>query len=358
MDDNTTTNNNNNDTDNEIPFPPLYESGQEDYEKAMEYKQAAADLKGSGDYENALEKYTQAILCAPPSALLYANRAMVLLELNRPQAAERDCDVALEQNPDSAKALRIRGKARKELKKYDLALKDLSSSQMIDFDEGTVQDLKFLSEKFTQAELAEAEKRNLEEEKLRKRAQEIKKANEDIKKEDAFGPMPGGPTSMPGGMAGMPGGMPGMPPGGMGGMPGMPPGGMGGMPGPGGMPGMPPGMPNMEELMKDPEIMEAMQNPKVMEALQGLMSGPGGSMALFSNPSRLLELMGDPDVGPVMMKLMNKFTGGAATAGGPGMNSNNATTTTTATTDEDEVDGIPNLDDIPDLDLNNLEEVD
>jgi hypothetical protein len=35
----------------------------------------------------------------------------------------------------------MRGKARKDLGKYELALKDLSASQTIDFDEGTVEDV-------------------------------------------------------------------------------------------------------------------------------------------------------------------------------------------------------------------------
>ena len=44
-----------------------------------------------------------------PSALLYAKRAEMYLKLRKPNAAKRDCDRALEANPDSAKALRIRG---------------------------------------------------------------------------------------------------------------------------------------------------------------------------------------------------------------------------------------------------------
>ena len=94
---------------NEPPFPPMYDSsssGAEDYDKAGDFKQEAADLKGNGDWQGALDKYTQAVLAAPPSALLYANRALALLKLGRPNAAERDCDAALKENPDSAKVRR------------------------------------------------------------------------------------------------------------------------------------------------------------------------------------------------------------------------------------------------------------
>eukprot|EP00957_Ditylum_brightwellii_P085423 6498510-Ditylum_brightwellii.AAC.1 len=73
----------------------------------------ASDLKSAGDYKAALDKYSQAVLAAEPSALLYANRADVLLKLKRYEACIRDCNEALKKNPDSAKALRIRGKANK-----------------------------------------------------------------------------------------------------------------------------------------------------------------------------------------------------------------------------------------------------
>ena len=46
-----------------------------------------------------------------PSPLVYAKRAECFLKLKKPNAAVRDCEKALESNPDSAKALRIRGSA-------------------------------------------------------------------------------------------------------------------------------------------------------------------------------------------------------------------------------------------------------
>ena len=101
-----------NDDDDDEDYPPLYEGDSEggDYEKAGDYKMEAEDLKSAGKWEEALEKYTAAVVTAPPSALLYANRAYALNKLNRYKAAERDCNEALKLNPDSAKALRVRGK--------------------------------------------------------------------------------------------------------------------------------------------------------------------------------------------------------------------------------------------------------
>jgi suppressor of tumorigenicity protein 13 len=313
------------DTSGEPAFPPLYESG-EDFDKAGDLKQEAADLSSSGNWEGALEKYTAAVLAAPPSALLYANRANTLLKLGRPRAAERDCNEALKENPDSAKALRIRGKARKALGNWEDALHDLSASQQIDFDDGTVDDLKELTQMRIEHEIADASERNLQEERLRKKATDIKKAQEDAKREAAEEARRSGPGGMPGGFGGMPGGMAGMP-------------GMGGMPG---------GMEGMEGLMgafmNDPEFLAAMEKPKVKSAFQDLMSGPGGPMGLMANPAKLQEMMADPDVGPVLQKLMSKIMGGAGGMPGGGGTSHN-----------DDDDGIPDLDDMGgDVDLDDL----
>jgi suppressor of tumorigenicity protein 13 len=170
------------DDDGEPPFPPAYESG-DDFEKATEFKMKASDLNADGKWEEALEAYTGAILAAEPSALVYANRALALLQLNRPKAAEHDCTLALKLNPDSAKAMRVRGKARKMLGKYEDALHDLSASQQIDFDESVVADLKELSELHLQKEKEEAHKRNSVTENKKKRAEEIRKAQEAAKRE-------------------------------------------------------------------------------------------------------------------------------------------------------------------------------
>jgi suppressor of tumorigenicity protein 13 len=70
----------------------------------------------------------------------------------------------------------------------------------------------------------------------------------------------------------------------------VPPSGMGGM---GGMFG---------DLFNDPEIAGAMTNPRVMQALQEMMSNPGAFM----------QYQSDPEVGPVLMKLMSKFGGASS----------------------------------------------
>jgi suppressor of tumorigenicity protein 13 len=217
------------DDGNEPPFPPMYESG-DDFDKASDLKMAANDLKSNGDFDGALAKYSEAVQAAEPSALLYANRADCLQKLGRPRAAVNDCNAALNMNPDSAKALRIRGTAYKDLGKYEEALKDLSASQAIDYNDSAAEDLKFCTEKHMEHEKELAKKRNEEKDKLLKKAEEIKKAQEEAKREAAAS------ASARASGGGMGGGMPGF---GAGGMPG---GGMGGMPG------------GLGGLMNDPEV--------------------------------------------------------------------------------------------------------
>jgi suppressor of tumorigenicity protein 13 len=190
-------------------FPPLYQSG-DDMEQAGEYKMQAADLKSQGKWEEALEKYTAAVLAAPPSSLLYANRAFCLYKLGKNAAAERDCDEALKMNPDSAKSLRVRGTVRKELENYEGALRDLSQAQTIDFDPDASGDLKVLSEKHVEHEKAVAQERIEKEDKMKKRVEEIKKAQEEQKEEQQAAKeaaaSAGGMEDMPGDMEDMPGG--------------------------------------------------------------------------------------------------------------------------------------------------------
>jgi suppressor of tumorigenicity protein 13 len=286
---------------------PQYVSG-EDYEEQSTCKSRASDLVSEGRYAEALDQYHRAVQAAPPSALLYAARATVLLQLGHSELAQQDCNKALSMNPDSAKALRVRGKARKAMGHWEEALLDLSQAQQIDYDEGTVADLKECSEKHVEAERARASSKVEEEEKLRKRAEEIRRAREEEAK--AAAPK-SAPRNMPTG-AGM-----------------------------GSMPGMPPGF--MDSLLSDPELATAMQNPKVVAAFSELMSGPGGPMGLLSNPSKLQKLMMDPDVGPVLQKLLAKFGGGMG-GGMPGGMPGSAASTS------DDLEDLPDMDQVPDLD--------
>ena len=122
------------------------------------------------------------------------------------------------------------------------------------------------------------------------------------------------------------------------------------------MPGMdgtiPPGMGSfMETLLEDPELQQAMQNPKVIAAFSELMQSPGGAMGLMSNPAKMQQLMADPEVGPVLQKIMMKFMGGGAAmpgfggnAGGAGRTPTTTTTSSSHNTTTNKHDDIPNMD--------------
>lgn len=198
------------------------------------------------------------------------------------------------------------------LQNWEGARQDLSQSQTIDFDEGTIDDLKLALDKCKELEAIKVGGRLQEEEKLKKRAEEIKKAREEAQKKSASS------TRAPGSMGDMPGGMP------------------------GGMGGMPPGL--MEALASDPELAAGMQNPKVIAAFTSLMSQPGGPASLLSNPAKMQELMADPEVGPILMKLMAKLGGGAMGGmGGMGGNMDGMAGS------GEEYGDMPDLDDLPDL---------
>merc|ERR1712014_417376 len=96
------------------PFPAQPSARAEEPSKAKlrvcdAAQQEAAKAREAGNLDNALDHYTRAILTGAASAMVHAKRAMLLLELQRPQAAIKDCNVALEINPDLGKAHRIRG---------------------------------------------------------------------------------------------------------------------------------------------------------------------------------------------------------------------------------------------------------
>lgn len=78
-----------------------------DFEAAGTAKEQANEAKGSGNYELAVQKFTEAMKLGQVSALTLANRAECLLKLRRPLAAVSDCSAAIVLNPDSAKALRL-----------------------------------------------------------------------------------------------------------------------------------------------------------------------------------------------------------------------------------------------------------
>ena len=200
-------------------------------------KAEAQDAIDDGNREKALSLLSEAIVIGAVTAMLMTKRADLLLKLQRPRAAIKDCEVALSLNPDSGKAFRIRGLAYRYLHQWEKAHSDLAAAQRIDFDDATEEVHKLVDEKY-------------------------RKMMESKRKAPTITSPPRRPAQAP---------------------------------------QMPPGMGNMfADLLGDPELASAMTNPRVMQALQEMMS----------NPAALMQYQSDPEVGPVLMKLMSKFGGG------------------------------------------------
>lgn len=100
---------------------PNVEMSEADEEKLMQVKQEAAEAFACGDFQKAVEGFTNAIKLNPHSALMFAKRANCYLNLQKPNACIRDCDRALELNPDSATAHKYRGRAHRYQSSYKLS---------------------------------------------------------------------------------------------------------------------------------------------------------------------------------------------------------------------------------------------
>ena len=66
-----------------------------------------------GDNQKASDLFTEAILLNPKSAAMFAKRGNCFLKLKRPNACIRDCNKAIEINPDNATAHKFRGRAHR-----------------------------------------------------------------------------------------------------------------------------------------------------------------------------------------------------------------------------------------------------
>jgi len=107
-----------------------------DMDKQGELKQQAADAAEDGDLGTAVARFTEALMLGGVSAMMVSKRAEMLFKQRRYKATIADATLALTLNPDSAKAYRIRGKARRLLGEYEASASDFSQAQGIDYDDG------------------------------------------------------------------------------------------------------------------------------------------------------------------------------------------------------------------------------
>merc|ERR1712048_1515353 len=103
----------------------------------------------------------------------------VLMQLDRPRADARDCSAALEINPDSAKAFKIRARANLKLEKLEEAHSDFQTALKIDYDEQTYEDSLEVAAKVKDMKTSAAKERaKQEQEEEQRKLQESKAAYE------------------------------------------------------------------------------------------------------------------------------------------------------------------------------------
>ncbi|XP_056609836.1 hsc70-interacting protein isoform X2 [Triplophysa dalaica] len=245
-------------------------------DQANEKKMEAIGVLGDGDLQKALELFTEAIKLNPKMAILYAKRASVYVKMQKPNAAIRDCDRAIDINPDSAQPYKWRGKAHRLLGRWEEAAKDLAMACKLDYDEEASTLLKEVQPKANKIiDHRRKYERKREEREIRTRQERVKKAREEHEKahkeQEARQPSGGGAQ---GGFPGFPGGA--------------------GFPG-----GSPFGMPGLDGLLKDPEVLMAMQDPEVMAAFQDVAQ----------NPANIAKYQSNPKIMALINKLSSKFGG-------------------------------------------------
>jgi suppressor of tumorigenicity protein 13 len=246
---------------------PNKEVSENEMDEASEKRASAQAALSDGDVTTAIQLFTEAILLNPGSAAYYAKRATCYLRLEKPNACIRDCDRAIELNPDNALAYKTRGRANRLLGQWENAAHDLATACTIDYDDDANEWLKEVQPNARKiAEHRRKYERKREERELKARQERVAAANA-ARAAQVDDDMPGGPGSFPGGM----------------------------------------GMPDLTALLSDPEISEALQDPEVMAAFKDLST----------NPANFLKHQSNPKVAKLMAKMAAKMGGGPEPHFGP-----------------------------------------
>ncbi|XP_035511048.1 hsc70-interacting protein [Morone saxatilis] len=236
-------------------------------DQANEKKMDAINALGEGDLQKALDLFTEAIKLNPCLAILYAKRASVFIQMQKPNAAIRDCDRAISINPDSAQPYKWRGKAHRLLGHWEDAARDLATACKLDYDESASAMLKEVQPRANKIiEHRRKYERKREEKEIREKQERLKKAREEhsrAQREEEARQSGGGF-----------------------------------FPGPAGFPGgAPSGMPGLGDFLKDPELLNAMKDPEVMVAFQDVAQ----------NPANIAKYQNNPKIMALVTKLSAKF---------------------------------------------------
>ncbi|CAA0818104.1 TPR repeat-containing thioredoxin TDX [Striga hermonthica] len=165
---------------------PSLEVTEDNQEAAQLLKAKAINAMTDGKFAEAVDHLTEAVLLNPKSAILYANRANAFVKLNKPNAAIRDADAALQINPDLAKGYKARGMARAMLGLWEEAVSDLHVASRLDFDEETGSILKKVEPNAKKIEEHRRKYELLRKEKELKKIELEKKRQQDAEAAAAF----------------------------------------------------------------------------------------------------------------------------------------------------------------------------
>ncbi|KRY23085.1 Hsc70-interacting protein [Trichinella patagoniensis] len=243
-------------------------------------QQKAMEAAKNGDYDEALDLFSEAICLNPVSTLLYGRRAGVLVNLKKPMAAIRDCNKAICLNPNAAIAYKYRGRAKRMLGHWEEAYYDLCKANSLDYNEECYEWLKEVEE---YAKKVFEYKRKKERKKQERKQQQKQQrggsgaersntaANAEEKKKNPTSPENEKPqTGNP--FADFLGNM------------------GGNMPDLSGV--------NFGNIMSDPEIMEAMKDPELIRVFDDVKK----------NPMNLLKYQSNPKISKMLAKLQSMFT--------------------------------------------------
>lgn len=207
-------------------------------EQANEKKMKAVNAQGEGDVQKAVDLFTEAIKLNPCLAVLYAKRASVYIQMQKPNAAIRDCNRAIQINADSAQPYKWRGKAHQLLGHWVEAARDLGTACNLDYDEAASAFLREVQPKANKIlEHRRKYERKREEKLSRVRLERIKRAREEQararRQEEARQAA---------------------------------------------------GLPNFESLLSDPEVLVAVKDPEVLAAFADVSLNPDNIDKYHSNP--------------------------------------------------------------------------
>merc|ERR1712087_972059 len=164
------------------------------------------DLLAEGKIAEGLKKYKEALMMNPNTGF-FNTRATYWLKQKKPNACIFDCNQSLKLNPNSAKALKLRGRANRALGNYLEAYKNLSAANQCDYNPEVYAEIKALKEKADKEQAKTTRKRNRDKKnELIRRRKLVKERNKAIaaakKKEEEARKKAGAGGGFPGGFPG------------------------------------------------------------------------------------------------------------------------------------------------------------